>query len=116
MVTLTVSSDCFIEHPGRTLEKALKERLTIDNPKYIAARRYGRWIGKRLKPKLSYFESVPGGIHFPRGYSNQAVLLCREITGTEPEIIDNRRLLENHRFGFSGTLREYQQKIVDYTV
>ncbi len=112
MVTLTVSSDCFIDHPDENLEKVLKDKLTIDNPKYVAARRYGRWIGKRLKPKLSYFESVPDGIHFPRGFSNQAVLLCREITGGDPEIIDNRRLLEDQSFEFSGALRDYQDVAV----
>lgn len=113
MVTLTVSSDCYIDHPDLNLERAIKEKLTIDNPKYIAAKRYGRWIGKRLKPKLSYFESVPNGIHFPRGFSNQAVLLCREVTGDDPEIIDKRRLLNNPRFNFSGVLREYQQTAVN---
>ena len=87
MVTLTVSSDCFLQHPDHQLERAIKEKLTIDNPKYIAAKRYGRWIGKRLKPKLKYYESVPEGLHFPRGFSNQAVLLCREITGIDPMII-----------------------------
>jgi len=113
MVSLTVSSDCFIEHPGVELERAIKEKLTIDNPKYIAAKRYGRWIGKRLKPKLSYYDSVPDGIHFPRGFSNRAVLLCREIIGTDPEIIDKRHRLDNHRFYFSGQLRQYQMTAVD---
>ncbi|MEE4164551.1 MAG: DEAD/DEAH box helicase [Desulfocapsaceae bacterium] len=113
MVTLTVSTNCFLDHPGTDLERAIKEKLTIDNPKYVAAKRYGRWIGKRLRPKLSYFESVPDGICFPRGFSNQAVLLCREITGTDPLIIDNRRLLDSHDFCFSGQLREYQETAVN---
>ncbi len=113
MATLTVSTNCFIDHPELELERAIKEKLTIDNPKYTAAKRYGRWIGKRLKPKLSYYESVPNGICFPRGFSNQAVLLCREITGVDPEIVDNRRLLENHDFQFSGHLREYQETAVN---
>ena len=113
MVTLTVSSDCYLQQPDLRLEQAIKERLTIDNPKYIAAKRYGRWIGKRLKPKLKYYEAVPEGLNFPRGFSNQAVLLCREISGVEPQIIDQRRLLDAREFNFMGTLRPYQVSAVD---
>ena len=113
MVTLTVSSDCFLQKPDVQLERAIKEKLTIDNPKYIAAKRYGRWIGKRLKPKLKYYESAPEGIHFPRGFSNQAVLLCREILGIDPEIIDKRRRLPPWNAQFTGLLRGYQVKAVD---
>ena len=52
MLTFTVSSDCYLENPDLGLERAIKDRLTIDNPKYIAALRYGRWIGKKLKPQI----------------------------------------------------------------
>ncbi len=62
---------------------------------------------------MSYFESDPDGIYFPRGFSNQAVLLCREITGADPLIVDNRRRLEQHDFHFSGQLREYQETAVN---
>jgi len=112
MVTLTVSSDCYLETSDSAFEKLLKDRLTIDNPKYIAAKRYGRWIGKRLKPQLRYYQSEPGGLRFPRGYSNQAVLLCRERMGVEPEIIDERRKLIEQGFTFLAQLREYQQTAV----
>ncbi|NPE28504.1 DEAD/DEAH box helicase, partial [Methanococcoides sp. SA1] len=92
--------------------RALKSELTIDNPKYVAARRYGRWIGKKLKPTLSYYESVPRGLRFPRGFANRAVLLCREITGQEPELHDLRQRLENVNFSFTATLRPYQEEAV----
>ena len=112
MLTLTVSSDCFLENPSLELERAIKEKLTIDNPKYIAAVRYGRWIGKKLKPKIRYYEQVPGGLHFPRGFSNQAIGLCLEYTGAEPRIIDNRRRLDPVAFNWQATLRPYQETAV----
>ena len=106
---LTVSSDCLLIGIDLPLEQALKERLTIENPQYTAAKRYGRWIGKKLKPQLKYYDSVPDGLRFPRGFANQAVLLCREFYGADPEIIDRRRLLAEGNFIFSGELRPYQQ-------
>ncbi len=116
MPILTVSSDCLFEDASADLTAAVKDRLTILNPEYTAAKRYGRWIGKSLKPKLYYFNEGKKGIRFPRGFSNQAILLCREIMGITPEIVDNRRLMEEQAFSFSGTLRPYQQTGVELAV
>jgi superfamily II DNA or RNA helicase len=109
---LTVSSDCLLTGIEFALEQEIKKRLTIDNPQYSAAKKYGRWIGKNLKPQLNYYDPVPGGLRFPRGFSNQAVLLCRECTGSDPEIVDKRRLLEQLVLNFSGDLRPYQEEAV----
>jgi superfamily II DNA or RNA helicase len=112
MLSLTVSSDCLLQGIDTEVEQELKKLLTIDNPKYLSAKRYGRWIGKRLKPTLQYYEAVPGGLRFPRGFSNQAILVCREHMGRSPEIIDHRRRLPEADFIFSGSLRPYQQEAV----
>jgi superfamily II DNA or RNA helicase len=94
------------------LEQALKEQLTIDNPKYISAKKYGRWIGKSLKPTLKYYKSEADGLRFPRGFANQAVLLCRELLHETPKILDNRLLLSEQDFTFNGVLRPYQEAAV----
>lgn len=112
-VTLTVANDCLLENIPLEFERHLKQELTIDNPKYIAARRYGRWVGKKLKPQLKYYEQVPTGLRFPRGYSNQAVLACREQLGISPQINDKRRILAEVPIQFHGELRNYQQRAVD---
>lgn len=111
MATLTVAADCYLEEIDRSLEKILKDQLTIDNPKYIAARRYGRWIGKKLKPKLYYYEQEPGGLRFPRGFANQAIELC-QASNLELEIVDQRRRLADQRFTFKAQLRPYQEQAV----
>jgi superfamily II DNA or RNA helicase len=111
MATLTVTADCYLEMIDRPLEQALKDQLTIDNPKYIAARRYGRWIGKKLKPKLYYYEQEPGGLRFPRGFANRAIELCR-ASGVELEIVDERRRLTEQGFSFKAQLRPYQEQAV----
>ncbi|MBW6521245.1 MAG: DEAD/DEAH box helicase [Desulfoarculaceae bacterium] len=109
---LTVSSDCLLEGISLPLEKAIKERLTIDNPKYTSAKRYGRWVGKRLQPTLTYYDSVPTGLRFPRGFANQAILLCRQYGQETPRIVESRRLLAEVDFSFSGCLRPYQDLAV----
>lgn len=109
---LIVAADCLLTGIDLPLEQTLKDRLTIANPQYTAAKRYGRWIGKKLKPQLKYYEPVPEGLHFPRGFANQAVLLCRDHCGSDPEIIDKRRLLPEVAFTFLGELRPYQEAAV----
>lgn len=113
MPSLTVAADCLLENISFSLEKAVKEQLSIDNPKYIAAKKYGRWIGKKLEPTLKYYEAVPNGLRFPRGFANQAVLLCREFMQETPEIHDKRLLLPEENFVFKGVLRPYQQAALD---
>ncbi len=110
---LTVQSDCLFTSIASNLEEELKTLLTIRNPKYIAAKRYGRWIGNKLKPQLKYYEQVEGGLRFPRGFSNQAVLACRKMCDLDPQIIDKRRLLPEVDLRFAGTLRPYQKAAVD---
>lgn len=112
MPSLTIAADCLLEDIPFALEKAVKARLTIDNPKYISAKKYGRWIGKKLKPKLKYYEPVPSGLRFPRGFANQAVLLCREFLQETPKIYDERLLLPEEQLVFTGSLRPYQDKAV----
>ena len=112
MASLTVAADCLLQDIPFALERDIKERLTIDNPKYVSAKKYGRWIGKQLQPTLKYYESVPGGLRFPRGFANQAVLLCRKVLGETPEIRDERLLLPEVDFSFTGILRPYQKTAV----
>jgi len=110
---LTVTSDCLLSEMDSSFEQELKKRLTIENPQYVAAKKYGRWIGKKIKPQLKYYDPVANGVRFPRGFSNQAVLLCRELLGKDPEIVDKRRLLDEVDLSFCGSLRPYQQEAVD---
>jgi len=110
---LEVKSECFLRGAPESLRAALRSQLTISNPKYLDAKRYSRWIGKQLKPKLFFFKEKGSTIIFPRGFGNKCVQLCRQQLGVAPEIIDNRRKLAPIDFFFSGELRPYQQEAVE---
>ncbi len=115
MAIMTVSHDCLLEKIDFSLERAIKEKLTINNPAYLSAKKYGRWIGKKLKPTLTYYDIVPNGIRFPRGFANQAILLCRSMGISDVEMVDKRRKLPEVSFNFNGKLRPYQQTAVKKT-
>ncbi|NOQ45905.1 MAG: DEAD/DEAH box helicase [Desulfobulbaceae bacterium] len=110
---LTVGSECCLEGAPASLRAEICRRLTIKNPKYQDAKRYSRWIGKQLKPELYFFRKQGEALFFPRGFGNQAVALCRGLTGALPEIMDRRRQLDEVNLAFHGQLRPYQQQAVD---
>jgi len=110
---LTVRRDCRLTGASSALAAAIRAELTIDNPKHQAAKRFGRWIGKQLKPQLFFYRQEGGALVFPRGFGNQAVRLCRRETGAPPEISDQRRVLPELDLRFAGALRPYQQQAVE---
>jgi len=109
---MTVAGECVLEGLPADVLAVIRQRLTVNNPKYDAAVRYGRWVGKKLKPKLYFYRETPAGLVVPRGFANQAVALCRRHGAGEPEIIDRRRSLEPVRYEFAGRLRSYQEQAV----
>ena len=109
---LTVAGKCHLAGISGPFLAELQNRLTIDNPKYHAAKKYGRWVGKNFKQKLFFYELTEGCIIFPRGYAAQAIELCRKYMGRGPEIEDLRRRLPEVNFSFKGKLRQYQQEAV----
>ncbi|MBI5558699.1 MAG: DEAD/DEAH box helicase [Deltaproteobacteria bacterium] len=106
---LTVSRDCKLSGAPPELIRELKKKLTLINPQYRDAVKYARWIGKNLKKELHFFTVAGNDIRFPRGFGNQAVLMCRKA-GYQVEILDQRRLLDPVELAFNGDLRPYQEK------
>ncbi|OKY74690.1 MAG: helicase [Desulfobulbaceae bacterium DB1] len=107
-VILLVSHDCRLTGATPELTGVLKKKLTLVNPKYRDALKYARWIGKSLKKELHFYDLCGPDIRFPRGFANQAVLLCRQ-SGFEVTIEDKRRELPPMDLSFRGELRPYQQ-------
>ena len=113
---LEVTSECFLRGAPENLRAAIRKELTVNNPKYMDAKRYSRWVGKQLKPKLFFFREQGGTIVFPRGFGNRAVQLCRQQLGVGPELIDRRRKTAEIDISFMGELRPYQQQAVEDVV
>lgn len=110
---LFIDHECRLSGASADLRAALRKLLTISNPRYQDAKRYGRWIGKDLQPYLYFYREAADQIFFPRGFGNQAVRICRQHIGQTPEIIDKRRTLAPTGINFHGDLRPYQQEALD---
>jgi superfamily II DNA or RNA helicase len=111
-VKLTVRSECFLRGAPEELRTAIRDQLTVDNPKYLAAQRYSRWMSNKVKPKLYFYREQGDDLVFPRGFGNRAVLLCRRLLNVDPVLIDQRRKVAPVHYDFTGELRPYQQEAV----
>ncbi|MDD2465202.1 MAG: DEAD/DEAH box helicase [Desulfobulbus sp.] len=109
---LEVGHECRLIGADPRLLAAIRQELTIENPKYQAAKQFGRWIGKQLKPQLFFYREEAGALVFPRGFGNQAVRICRRVLGVSPQLRDQRRLLDAIELSFLGELRPYQEQAV----
>jgi superfamily II DNA or RNA helicase len=116
-VVLTVGADCLLENGSPALTSAVKQELTVANPVYRDAKKYGRWLGKKIKPYLYFYSETSRGLRFPRGFANRAVRLCHHhYAGKAPRIVDQRRTLPEVNFSFTGELRPYQRAAFADTV
>lgn len=90
--------------------RAVKNRLTMENPKYLEAEKMGRWTGN-LEPSLYFYEETGSGLVCPRGAAKQLYCLCKKH-GEGVRVVDNRRTLPEVDFAFHGTLKAFQEQPV----
>ncbi|MEN8139910.1 MAG: DEAD/DEAH box helicase [Thermodesulfobacteriota bacterium] len=109
---LTVAAECLLAHGDPSLTAALRRELTIANPKYRDAVKYGRWVGKKLKPNLTFFKEDGAGLHFPRGFANEAVRLAQGLDLPPLAVLDKRGSKEEVDLSCQASLRPYQEEAV----
>ena len=80
----------------------IRKRLTFDNPAYLenVKRNFSNWQTPRL---IECFDSFPGGLSFPRGFTGQACRIAK-LSGEQVQIDDQRRTLPPVNVQFTGCL------------
>ena len=78
---ITVDSEACLEGATETQKAVVRQKLTVSNPKYQAARRYSRWVGKKLKPRLFFFTSTGSGYFSPAALSIRLFSFAGKLLG-----------------------------------
>ena len=85
----------------------------MKNPAYLEAIKHKRWTGNIDKILIFYEEfkcghvtPISSRLFFPRGFLRQAL----DITGKDISLQDDRRVLPEINFKFTGELRPYQDQ------
>ena len=90
------------------LSTHLKKELTLPNPVFMDNEKQGRW-NKGVPKNLEFYIENDQGFEIPRGFMRQLITTLKRF-GHEFELLDQRRLLPEVDFHFSGTLKPYQEK------
>ena len=90
---------------------AIREMLTMDNPKYQDAQKMSRYT-KNIDRELKFYEETRTGLTCPRGAVAAIYNLCRSHDETI-EVIDSRLSLDPVSFDFHGDLRPLQVPAVE---
>ncbi len=107
---ITLDNRIRIDAVEEELELIIKERLTLPNPKYEEASKYGRRAGQ-IAQKLKFYTKTKTGLALPRGFLAHLHSLL-EQHGVTPCITDQRRKLPPVDLNFSGELKALQIKAV----
>jgi len=96
-----------LSNAPRQIDSLVTRELTLKNPAYSEATRYGRWTGGR-PPYIRYYQRTESGLILPRGYTQQLIALCNRH-GVSHQLDDYRRTLPPVEFEFHGELRPFQE-------
>ena len=108
---IEISNHLAVTEIPAELSYAIREKLTMQNPKWIENDRRG--FSNYQTPRLLRFyeQSSHGGLIVPRGFGMQLVGLCKAYS-VRPKYDDRRRTLPDVEFGFDAQLRPYQDDAV----
>lgn len=108
---IIISNNLIIKNASNSLQKEVKQQLTIQNPAYLEKLKMRRWLGKTQK-QLHHYTEIVSGLTAPRGFFPQLIGMAKRA-GEKVQFVDNTRTLPEADFQFHGELKPFQQKAVD---
>ena len=106
---INISNDLTLTDIPSALLKTIKASLTLMNPAFVNAMKYGR-NARRIKKYIKmYTGDSKGRLHCPRGFGIELHKLAKDA-GEDITYEDNRQELESVDFEFKGELRPYQRE------
>ncbi len=106
VIKISITNNIKVQDLPEDIARKVAGELTILNPAFQDAEKYGRWTGK-IDRYLKYYNFDDGTMIMPRGYLyHLAGLLDRY--DIKYKIKDGTRKLPSVPFTFRGSLRDYQ--------
>ncbi|MBW1988081.1 MAG: DEAD/DEAH box helicase [Deltaproteobacteria bacterium] len=111
-VLVTVHRRMMVEGPlPEAAEAEIRRMFTVDNPAWVAARRFGRY-SRHLKRRLVFCRTTKNGMSMPRGAASR-VLEVLSRHGVDHVVADKTRRCPETPFSFAGTLMPHQEKAAE---
>ena len=106
MNKIILRGSCLIKGAPPHKIQILKKRLTFDNPKYIQAKKTGRYVSPDTPKELFYYKERGSSIIVPRGMCGA---VCTTL-GIEHSEVKDFTVSPVIDLTFKGELRDYQKK------
>lgn len=107
---LTINNKLSVQDAPASFQKALENRLTIQNPKWLENNKMGRWNGDTPE-YLRFYEKTDSGLIAPRGFTRQLIGMAHRHN-VSYRIDDRRRILPEIDLIFHGKLKPFQEQAV----
>lgn len=113
MIEILIRKGAHIFNSTADIFNKIKSDLTFDNPKYINAKRYGKFASDYLEPKLYFFSynQERNIIYIPRGYIFYLLKSLKERK-IEYKLTDKTTLFPQMDLTFLGKARDYQMDAI----
>lgn len=109
---IIIDSKIVIQNCPDEIFDIIKEKLTLQNPKYQDAIKYDRSTYE-IDPYLYlYYIDTNCDVHIPRGYGRKLIPILKS-RGYNPVYHDKKRSFDEHNFQFKAQLRDYQIQAVN---
>lgn len=108
---ITITNCLTLSDVPQVLKERLVENLQFVNPKWLENERMHRWNEDTPRFLKFYRETRDGSYVIPRGYARRLILLCRHHN-VPYQIDDQRRILPEVDFEFTGRMKSFQEKAV----
>lgn len=104
-----LDSKCTITNVPDSIKRQIADQLTISNPEYYTAQKYGGWVNN-ISPVLRFYKiDKDNNIVFERGFAHKAWAICKKEE-FDTEFVDNRKSFAPCGFSFKLQLRDYQKE------
>ncbi len=111
MINIIVGKGIITENVPKALLKKVEKDLTFDNPDYINAMKFGKFISADMPSHFHLFEIEGNNCWVPRGYIHPLLHWIKKKK-LKVKIEDETLLLKPKDWKFLGTLRKDQKKAI----
>ena len=111
LMKIIVTNRLTLVNDPENLQKAICDRLTILNPKWLENERQSRWNGNTPRV-LQFYEKTASGLVLPRGFCRQLIDMARQQS-IAAYIDDRRRVLPNVDFNLKRFVIHIDQTLHD---
>ena len=114
MINIIIQRGVHLYNLPKELKQKIKTDLTFDNPQYVNAKRYGKFIHSDIEPYLKFYgeDKLGDVMYIPKGYAYFILKTIKKL-GLAYKIQDQTAVFPKLNLSFYGEDRDYQEDAIE---